>query len=105
MFKTLATIAITALAVDIDSVAQKNASVKSDVSVAAAVALGATVSSSNCWDQAHCNDRARLNFSSNQGASSWCARFNDKNQWIQVYFGGQRQLITEVATQGRGDAK
>ena len=90
MFKTLATIAITALAVDIDAVTQKVASVESDVSVAAAVALGATVSSSTCWDGQHCNDRARLNYKSDVGSNSWCARFNDTNQWIQVYFGGQR---------------
>ena len=101
MLKTLTTLAIAASAVDIDTAAEKVQRLDLDVPQIAAIQLGANVTSSTCWDAAHCNDRARLNFSSNEGASSWCARFNDKNQFLQVYFGGQRQLVTEVATQGR----
>ena len=49
-------------------------------------------------------DRAYLNFKSENGCQSWCSRDKNNSQWLQVNFGGQRQLVTEVATQGRGDA-
>lgn len=40
----------------------------------------------------------RLN--SYAGAGAWCAKRNDRNQWLQVDFGAMAK-ITRVATQGR----
>ena len=34
---------------------------------------------------------------------AWCARHNNRNQWIKVDFGGTMK-ITKIATQGRQDA-
>ena len=44
---------------------------------------------------------SRLNKIPSKGkAGAWCARRNDGNQWLQVYF-GQETTVTKVATQGR----
>ena len=102
MLKTFATLAIAAYAIEIEAELAKSHNLEMDVTQISAVAIGASVTASTCWDEHHCIDRARLNYYSDIGSNSWCARFNDQNQWLEVYFGGQRQLVTEVATQGRG---
>ena len=35
-------------------------------------------------------------------AGAWCARTNDGDQWLQIYF-GRETTVTKVATQGRYD--
>ena len=46
---------------------------------------GATVTASTSWAANHGTDRARLNYQATDGgSSSWCARLNDENQFLQV---------------------
>jgi len=61
----------------------------------------AQIIASSEWDSNHAAIQARLNFKaggSKQGA--WSARYNDVNQWIQVFLGSYTKL-TGIATQGR----
>ena len=62
----------------------------------AAIALGCNVIASTCWASDHDVDRIRLNYRTNYGSNSWCAKYNDTNQWVQVFFGGEQRLVTEI---------
>ena len=58
---------------------------------------------SSVWDNNHGAAHARLNKVQRQGlASSWSARVNDDQQWLQIDLGGWKS-VTRVATQGRHD--
>ena len=67
----------------------------------AAIGMGSPVTASSCWAPDHGVDRCRLNFSTNYGSNSWCAKVNDANQWLQVNFGGEVRTVTEIHMQGR----
>ena len=102
MLETLATIAIAVYAV-IEAELQRKQNLDIEVPQIADVAMGHSVTASTSWDGLHMPDRAYLNFKSENGCQSWCSRNKNNSHWLQVNFGGQRQLVTEVATQGRGD--
>jgi hypothetical protein len=53
------------------------------------------MTSSSVWSGVLSTQQGRLN-----GPTSWSARRNDRNQWIQVDLGRQ-EVITMIATQGR----
>ena len=58
---------------------------------------------SSVWDNNHGAAHARLNKVQRQGlASSWSARVNDDQQWLQIDL-GRWKSVTRVATQGRHD--
>ncbi|KAM7428120.1 hypothetical protein ABFA07_020861 [Porites harrisoni] len=44
--------------------------------------------------------RLNININEKGNLGSWCANFNDGNQWLQVDF-GRETTVTKVATQGR----
>eukprot|EP01112_Ceratiomyxa_fruticulosa_P016710 TRINITY_DN5091_c0_g1_i4.p1 TRINITY_DN5091_c0_g1~~TRINITY_DN5091_c0_g1_i4.p1 ORF type:complete len:100 (+),score=14.39 TRINITY_DN5091_c0_g1_i4:483-782(+) len=67
----------------------------------AAIERGAIVTVSSEWDPHHGLTRARLHYKSREGAQSWCAAFNDNNQWIQISFHVPKTFVA-IATQGRG---
>jgi hypothetical protein len=50
------------------------------------------------WDADHVN--YKLDYTATD-PGSWCAKFNDKNQWIQVSSGGYPVSWTSIITQGR----
>ena len=100
MLKALTTFAAAAYAVELEATKVDTTTVSS--LQIATIAAGYPVSASSSWAPDHSIDRARLNFTSNYGSYSWCARFNDVNQWFQVNFGGHKELVTEVKIQGRG---
>ncbi|XP_044171677.1 uncharacterized protein LOC114977630 isoform X5 [Acropora millepora] len=62
----------------------------------------AQITASSQWDQNHAAIQGRLNFQTSgikQGA--WSARFNDKNQWLQIDLQAVYTKVTAVASQGR----
>ncbi|XP_067016648.1 uncharacterized protein [Acropora muricata] len=62
----------------------------------------AQIAASSQWDQNHAAIQGRLNFQTSgikQGA--WSARFNDKNQWLQIDLQAVYTKVTAVASQGR----
>ncbi|XP_065827926.1 EGF-like repeat and discoidin I-like domain-containing protein 3 isoform X1 [Oscarella lobularis] len=61
------------------------------------------VRSSSDYDHAHSTKFARLTTTTLVGASAWCAKRLDTNQWLQINLGKVRR-VTAVATQGRSDA-
>ena len=67
----------------------------------AAVGIGCRVSASSCWATDHDVDRIRLNYTTAYGSNSWCAKYNDTNQWVQLHLGSDQRLVTEIKTQGR----
>ena len=60
------------------------------------------VRSSSDYDYAHVPKFARLTTTNLVGASAWCSRILDTNQWLQINLGKVRR-VTAVATQGRSD--
>ena len=59
------------------------------------------LSASSSWDANHTPELSRLNKIPPKGKSgAWCARSNNGNQWLQVYF-GRETTVTKVTTQGR----
>ena len=61
------------------------------------------VRSSSDYNHAHSTKFARLTTTTLVGASAWCSRILDTNQWLQINLGKVRR-VTAVATQGRSDA-
>ena len=61
------------------------------------------VRSSSDYNDATSTKFARLTTTTLVGASAWCAKILDTNQWLQINFGKVRR-VTAVATQGRSDA-
>ena len=55
------------------------------------------ITASSVWSASLSTKQGRLN-----SASSWSARRNDQNQWIQVDL-GREEVITTIATQGRAN--
>ncbi|XP_028417633.1 uncharacterized protein LOC114542082, partial [Dendronephthya gigantea] len=55
------------------------------------------ITASSVWNAALSTQQGRLN-----SRSSWSARRNDQNQWIQVDL-GRKETITVIATQGRSN--
>jgi hypothetical protein len=55
------------------------------------------MTSSSIWNAALSTQQGRLN-----SASSWTARKQDQNQWIQIDL-GEEEIITAIATQGRSN--
>ena len=62
------------------------------------------LSASSYYDANHIPQFSRLNKIPASGkAGAWCAKSNNGNQWLQVYF-GRATTVTKVATQGRYDS-
>lgn len=62
----------------------------------------AQITASSEWDRNHAAIQGRLNFQKSgikQGA--WSAKFNDKNQWLQVDLQAMYTKVTAIASQGR----
>ncbi len=58
------------------------------------------LSASSTYDANHIPQFSRLNKIPASGkVGAWCARSNDGNQWLEVYF-GRETTVTKVATQG-----
>jgi hypothetical protein len=55
------------------------------------------ITASSIWSASLSTTQGRLN-----SASSWSARRNDQNQWIQVDL-GREKVVTVIATQGRAN--
>ena len=63
----------------------------------AAVASGFPVTSSSEFDASHSVHRCIINTNTHrEGATTWCAAFNDTSQWIQVNLITPK-LVTSVA--------
>ena len=61
----------------------------------------AQITASSQWDRNHAAIQGRLNFKAGGGKKGgWSARWNNRNQWIQVALGSYTKL-TSIATQGR----
>ncbi|XP_048577992.1 uncharacterized protein LOC5500372 [Nematostella vectensis] len=61
------------------------------------------ISASTMWDNRHRPQRSRLDtVADSRGTGAWSSRVNDKNQWLQIAFGGITK-ITGIITQGRQD--
>ena len=63
------------------------------------------ITASSSWDKNHAANNGRLHLKragSRMGA--WCARHNNRYQWLSVDF-GRPMRITKVASQGRQDAR
>ena len=62
------------------------------------------ISASSIWNHGHRAANGRLHFQAGGGRTgAWSAKHNNKNQWLQVYF-GKWVKITRISTQGRSDA-
>ena len=69
----------------------------------AAVESGFPLSASSEWAANHGVARARIDYPTPRvGSQSWCAAYNDKNQWIAVDL-IEPQTVTAVQIQGRGN--
>jgi hypothetical protein len=55
------------------------------------------ITASSVWSASLSTKQGRLN-----SASSWSARRNDQNQWIQADL-GREEFVTAIATQGRAN--
>nr|CAG4719477.1 unnamed protein product [Naegleria fowleri] len=67
--------------------------------------LGCSVTVSSTFDRRHSALHIALNSTPREGSGdsgSWCAKVNDQNQWVKVYF-GEIVSVYEVAIQGRSD--
>lgn len=63
------------------------------------------ISASSSWDKNHSPNNGRLHFRrSGHRMGAWCARHNNRYQWLAVDF-GRTMRITKMATQGRQDAR
>lgn len=61
------------------------------------------ITASSMWDKNHPPWRGRLGITRvGSLIGSWSAKYNDNNQWIQVFL-GRVTKVTAVATQGRQD--
>ena len=61
------------------------------------------LSASTSYDAKYSPQLSRLNTIARKGKKgAWCARSNDGNQWLQVYF-GRETTVTKVTSQGRYD--
>lgn len=63
------------------------------------------ITASSSWDKNHAANNGRLHLKragSRMGA--WCARHNNRYQWLSVDF-GRPMRITKIASQGRHDAR
>lgn len=63
------------------------------------------ITASSSWDKNHAPNNGRLFFrrtGSRMGA--WCARHNNRYQWLSVDF-GRAMRVVKIATQGRHDAR
>lgn len=61
------------------------------------------LSASTSYDANHAPQQSRLNTVPSKGrVGAWCARKNDPNQWLQVYF-GRETTVSKVVAQGRYD--
>ena len=59
------------------------------------------LSASTSYDANHIPQFSRLNKIPARGkAGAWCAASNNRNQWLQVFF-GRETTVTKVAIQGR----
>ena len=59
------------------------------------------LSASTSYDANHIPQFSRLNKIPAKGkAGAWCAASNNRNQWLQVFF-GRETTVTKVAIQGR----
>jgi hypothetical protein len=62
------------------------------------------ITASTTWNRYHAPWLARLNKRYKRPYSTaWCAKVNNKHQWLQVYL-GQPKKVNGIATQGRRDA-
>ena len=62
------------------------------------------ITASSSWDRYHVPWLARLKKHFRRPyANAWCAKVNNKYQWIQVYMGSPKK-VKKIATQGRRDA-
>ncbi len=69
-----------------------------------AIAAGfANVVVSSEWDANHGASHIRLDYTTRDGSSSWCAAANDANQWVIVNFGFKPVRVSKIVTQGRGN--
>ena len=63
------------------------------------------INASTEHDRYHSAKRARLHIKTDGSKTgAWSAATNDANQWLQVDLGGNVNIVTSVATQGRQDA-
>ncbi|CAH3172634.1 unnamed protein product [Porites evermanni] len=61
------------------------------------------ITASSNWDKYHASFRARLHHSrTGRYVGSWCAKTNNRYQWLQVDF-AKAAIIIRIATQGRQD--
>ncbi|EFC38165.1 hypothetical protein NAEGRDRAFT_74044 [Naegleria gruberi] len=68
----------------------------------AAVGVGCNVTSSSKYDDNHSVEGIVLNQVRTGGlASSWCAKENNVNQWVKIYFGGNDFYVHKISIQGR----
>ena len=59
------------------------------------------ISASSEWDSNHAAQQARLHFvKTDYRTGAWSAKFNDLNQWLQIYL-LKTTRVSGVATQGR----
>lgn len=63
------------------------------------------VTASSRWNRYHAAWLARLKRPRRgRYAGAWCAKINNRQQWLQVNFRGAKKIVA-VATQGRNDYK
>ena len=66
-----------------------------------AIQCGFPVSASTEFDGNHAANHAAYNYGFRErGSSTWCAAFNDTNQWLQVNFLGLK-MMKAIETKGR----
>ena len=63
------------------------------------------ITASSSWDKNHSPNNGRLFFQrSGARMGAWCARHNNRYQWLAVDF-GRAMRVVKFATQGRHDAR
>ena len=63
------------------------------------------IAASSSWDKNHAPNNGRLFFRrSGSRMGAWCARHNNRYQWLSVDF-GRAMRVVKIATQGRQDAR
>ncbi|XP_070552362.1 uncharacterized protein [Ptychodera flava] len=61
------------------------------------------ITASTNWAWNHISYQGRLNWAVGGYSHSWCSGSNSVGQWLQVDIGSSR-MVTQVASQGRGDS-
>ncbi|XP_077984012.1 uncharacterized protein LOC144438733 [Glandiceps talaboti] len=61
------------------------------------------ITASSNWAWNHYSSQGRINYARGGYSYAWCSGSNSVGQWLQVDIGSNK-MVTQVATQGRGDA-